>query len=136
MTLLPGERREVGDPAGPFALERSSRLHRLCPERLDLADARRELECKPTQLRPAVTGIGRGLSTLPGAPLELVQPGDSVVERRRSEQHGDGVGLPLLVERPEPGAQDPLGGLEVPLHHSDLAPDPLLLGPERLCAAL
>ena len=135
-TLLPGERREIGDAAGPLALQRCGRLRRLCLERLDFADARRELECKPTQLRPAVAGIGRGLSTLPGAPLELVQPRDGVVERGRAEQHSDRVGLSFFVERPEPGAQDPLRRLEVPLDHGDLAPDPLLVGPERLCAAL
>ena len=125
-----------GDAAGPLALQRCGCLHRLCLERLDFADARRELECKPTQLRPAVAGFGRRLRTLPGAPLELVQPGNGVVERGRAEQHGDRVGLSLLVERPEPGTQDPLGCLEIPLHHGDLAPDPLLVGPERLCAAL
>ena len=132
---LPGKRGEVGNAARSGGGESLGGAFGLGRERLNLTEAGGELEGQPSELRPAVPRIGRRLGSLEGAPLELVEPGDGVVERCGPEEDGDGVGLSLLVEGAEPVAQEPLGGLEISLYHGHLPAHLLLFGSEGVCAS-
>ena len=132
---LPRERRQIGDPLGPRALECCGGL--LCSsfEGLNLPDAAGELEGEALQLRAAVPGVRRRLGALAGAPLELVEARHGVVQRRGAEEDGDRIGLSLLVEGPQTVAQEALGRLEVARDDVDLLLDPVTLAPEAVRAA-
>jgi hypothetical protein len=69
------------------------------------------------------------LGALAGAPFELVEPGDGVVERCGAEKDGNRIGLSLFIEGPQAVAEEALGGLQVTRDNLDFLSDlfPLLL---------
>src|SRR5439155_1544428 len=67
-----------------------------------------------------------------GASFELVEPGDSLVERCGAEKDGDRIGLSLLVKSPQTLAEESLGGPEVASDDVDLLSNPFPLELEAL----
>ena len=130
--LLAREGLQIGDPVGPRALEHCSGLLGSGLEGLDLADPGSELECEALQLCPSVSGVRRRLGALAGAPLELVEPGDRLVERRGAEEDCDRIGLSLLVESPQAVTEEALGRLQIARDDLDFLLDPLPLELEGL----
>jgi len=120
---------------GARALEHYGRPLGSGLEGLDLADPGGELDCEALQLCPPVSGVRRRLGALAGASFELVEPGDRVVERRGAEEDCDPIGLSLLVQGPQTGAEEGLGGLEIARDDLDFPLDPLPLEFEGLGSA-
>jgi hypothetical protein len=129
---LPRERRQIRDPVGPRSRERRCGPLSSGFEGLNLADAGGKLEGEALQLCASIPGVSRRLSALPGAPLELVELRDGVVEGCGAEEDGDPIRLPLLVKSPQAVAEETLGRLEGARDDIDLLLDPLSLQPEAL----
>jgi hypothetical protein len=99
---------------------------------LNLPDAGGELEREALQLCLPVLRVSGSLSALAGAPVELVEPGDGVVERCGAEKDGDRIGLSLFIEGPQAVAEEALGGLQVARNNLDFLSNPFPLQLEAL----
>ena len=87
---------------------------------------------RPCSFALTVLRVPGRLGALAGAPFELVEPGDGVVERRGAEKDGDRIGLSLLIEGPQAVAEEALGGLQVARDDLDFLSDPFPLELEAL----
>ena len=117
---------------GPRALQHCGSPCRPGLEGLNLPDASGELEGEALQLCAPVLGVPGRLRAMAGAPFELVEPRDSLVERCGAEKDGDRIGLSLLVKSPQAVAEESLGGPEVARDDVDLLSNPFPLELEAL----
>jgi hypothetical protein len=100
--LLGPQRRDVADALGTGGGKRRGRLGRIRLEEPKLSGTARQLGRESGELSARGAALVDRLAVQVSAPLECVETGDRILQRRRAQQDRDRVGLTSLVERAQP----------------------------------